>query len=165
MKIEAKIREAQHLLSLSREGDRYRGRIGGREVEADVIEKGSHLLLVRLGGRRYDVAYWQDGSEFHLDLGSSPVAVEILDPLRSASAGESDSDSAGRREIRAAMPGKVVAVKVKPGEDVREGQGLVVVEAMKMENEVPSPKSGRVVSLEVVPGQTVEKGALLFCVE
>jgi len=165
VKIEARIRGAQRLLSLSREGDRYRGRIGDLEVEADVIEKGNNLLLVRLGGRSFDVTYWQDGREFHLDLGGAPVAVEILDPLRSASAGGSDSDGAGRREIRAAMPGKVVAVKVKPGEDVRQGQGLVVVEAMKMENEVSSPKSGKVVALEVVPGQTVEKGALLFCVE
>lgn len=165
MNIEVRIRDARRLLSLSREGDRYRGRIGDREVEADVIEKGNNLLLVRLGGRSFDVTYWQDGREFHLDLGGAPVAVEILDPLRSASAGASDGDGAGRREVRAAMPGKVVAVKVKPGEEVRQGQGLVVVEAMKMENEVSSPKSGKVVALEVVPGQTVEKGALLFSVE
>ena len=165
MKIEARVGDRHRLLSLSREGDRYRGKVGDREVEAEVIEQGSGLLLVRMEGRSFEIACWQDGSEFHLDLGGAMVAVEILDPLRSTAGAGNEADGAGRREIRAAMPGKVVAVKVKQGEKVRQGQGLVVVEAMKMENEVPSPKTGRVVALEVVSGQTVEKGALLFCVE
>ena len=165
MKIEARVGERQSLLSLSRDGGRYRGKVGGREVEGEVIEQGNGLLLVRVAGRSFEIAWWQDGSEFHLDLGGAPVSVEILDPLRSVAGGGREGDGVGRREIRAAMPGKVVAVKVKQGEEVREGQGLVVVEAMKMENEVPSPKTGRVVALEVVSGQTVEKGALLFCVE
>jgi biotin carboxyl carrier protein len=165
VKIQARVRDRHSLLSLSRDGGRYRGEVGGREVEAEVIEQGSGLLLVRMEGRSFEVAWWEDGNEFHLDLGGALVAVEILDPLRSAAGGGGEADGAGRREIRAAMPGKVVAVKVKQGEEVRQGQGLVVVEAMKMENEVPSPKAGRVVALEVVSGQTVEKGALLFCVE
>ncbi|MGC4117363.1 MAG: hypothetical protein QM765_22945 [Myxococcales bacterium] len=62
------------------------------------------------------------------------------------------------------MPGKVVRVLVKPGEDVAEGQGVVVVEAMKMENELPAPRTGRVEEVAVSPGQTVERGTPLVVV-
>jgi acetyl/propionyl-CoA carboxylase alpha subunit len=165
MKIEARIRGERRLVQVTREGDRYRGRINEQDVDAEVAEKGNGVLIVQLGGRTFDITYWRDGGELHLDLGGAAVAVEILDPLRSSHGDNGDGEGAGKREIRAAMPGKVVAVKVRPGDEVRQGQGLVVVEAMKMENEVSSPKSGRVVALEVIPGQTVEKGALLFTVE
>ncbi len=165
MKIEARIGREERLLHLTREGSRYRGRIGGREVDAEVVEGGKGLLSVRIGERTYTVSCWQDGRDLHLDLGGPVLAVEILDPLRSPDSEGGGRDGAGRREIRAAMPGKVVAIKARPGDEVRQGQGLVVVEAMKMENEIPSPKSGRVVALEVVPGQTVEKGEVLFSVE
>jgi biotin carboxyl carrier protein len=100
-----------------------------------------------------------------MDLGGPPVTVEILEPYERAAARQGAPEERAKREIRAAMPGKVVAVKVKQGEEVRQGQGLVVVEAMKMENEVPSPKTGKVTALEVVPGQTIEKGALLLSIE
>jgi len=63
------------------------------------------------------------------------------------------------------MPGKVVAVKVQPGESVTRGQGLMILEAMKMENEVPSPCSGKVIRVAVAAGETVETGSLLACVE
>jgi len=165
MKLEARIGGKDRLLSLSKEGDRYRGRIGDLEVEAEVIEKGSGHLLVLLEGRGFDITCWQDSGDLHLDLGGPPLTVTILDPLRPAAGGETDGPGAGRREVRAAMPGKVVAVKVKEGDEVSQGQGVIVLEAMKMENEVPSPGPGRIVALEVVPGQTVERGTLLFSVE
>jgi biotin carboxyl carrier protein len=63
------------------------------------------------------------------------------------------------------MPGKVVRVLVAPGDDVQAGQGLVVVEAMKMENEIGSPRAARVKSVEVSPGQNVETGARLVVLE
>jgi len=89
-------------------------------VEAEVIEQGSGLLLVAHGGQSFEIACWQDGSEFHLDLGGAMVAVEILDPLRSTAGAGNEADGAGRREIRAAMPGKVVG---REGEAGRKGAG------------------------------------------
>jgi biotin carboxyl carrier protein len=62
------------------------------------------------------------------------------------------------------MPGKVVKVVVASGGSVREGQGVVLIEAMKMENEIPSPIEGVVTEVAVSEGQTVEAGALLFTV-
>jgi acetyl/propionyl-CoA carboxylase alpha subunit len=165
VRLEARLRNRSRLIQLSREEGRYLGRIDDQEVDAEVFERGEGALMVRLAGRSFDISYWREGGEIHLDLGGPPLAVEILDPLLGSSDGVGKGAVAGRREVRAAMPGKVVAVKVKPGQEVRQGQGLVVVEAMKMENEVSSPRSGIVAALEVAPGQTVEKGALLFSIE
>ena len=67
----------------------------------------------------------------------------------------------GEREVRAAMPGKVVAVLVEAGATVERGQGLLVVEAMKMENEIAAPRAGTVQEIRVKPGQAVEAGELL----
>jgi biotin carboxyl carrier protein len=63
------------------------------------------------------------------------------------------------------MPGKVVRVLVREGDEVEEGQGLVVVEAMKMENEIPAPRAGRVSAVKARPGLAVEAGATLVVVE
>jgi biotin carboxyl carrier protein len=71
----------------------------------------------------------------------------------------------GRQTLTAPMPGRIVRVLVKAGDEVREGQGLVVVEAMKMENEMKSPKGGKVVEVLVSEGQTVEGNAKLCVVE
>ncbi|HEY5675844.1 MAG TPA: biotin/lipoyl-containing protein, partial [Myxococcales bacterium] len=70
----------------------------------------------------------------------------------------------GKQVISAPMPGKVVKVLVKVGDEVKDGQGLVVVEAMKMENELKSPKAGKVTELHAVEGAAVESGAKLAVV-
>ena len=73
--------------------------------------------------------------------------------------------SEGPVEVRAVMPGKIAALLAKEGQEVKTGQGVLVVEAMKMENELPSPKDGRVGRIRVRAGETVETGAVLFVVE
>jgi acetyl/propionyl-CoA carboxylase alpha subunit len=166
VKIDALVGGRTRQVELRREGAGYRARIGDRPVQAEVLERGSGSLLVRWGERTYDVTYSLEGGRWLLDLGSRQVVVEILDPLRAGEGSPADAGrSAGRQEIRAAMPGKVVAVKVVAGQAVAAGQALVVVEAMKMENEVPSPRGGTVAAVAVAPGQTVEAGALLAVVE
>ena len=75
------------------------------------------------------------------------------------------SVASGPQSVEAEMPGKVVKVNVAAGDSVSEGQGVVVVEAMKMENEIPSPIDGVVKELAVAEGDTVEAGALLFTID
>jgi biotin carboxyl carrier protein len=84
---------------------------------------------------------------------------------RAMRAGQKKREHAGPAQIKAAMPGRVVNVLVAPGDEVREGQGVLIVEAMKMENELKSPKAGKVVEVKVAAGQTVEKGELLVVIE
>src|SRR2546425_818091 len=70
----------------------------------------------------------------------------------------------GPVEVRAIMPGRIAAVLAREGQEVKAGQGVVVVEAMKMENELPAPRDGRVTRIRVRPGETVEAGTALFTV-
>jgi len=71
----------------------------------------------------------------------------------------------GRVELKAMMPGRVVNVLVKPGDEVTADQGVLVVEAMKMENELKAPKAGKVIEVRVSAGQAVEKGEILAVIE
>jgi biotin carboxyl carrier protein len=90
--------------------------------------------------------------------------MEVFDP-RDLRAGPGSSSNHGRQEITASMPGKVIRVLVSQGETVEEGQGLIVVEAMKMQNEMKSPKGGMVMEVRVGPDATVSAGEVLVVVE
>lgn len=165
MSMEILIRGRSRRVDLRKEGDRYVGVVEKRPVEAEVHDRGPNCLVVRLGERTYEVTFESNGTNMLFDLGSRQVALEILDPLAPSDSGSRSGGLEGRREIRASMPGKVVAVKVKVGDTVALGQGLLILEAMKMENEVVSPRAGTVKVVGVEAGQTVEMGALLAAVE
>ena len=90
--------------------------------------------------------------------------VEVLDPRAWRGKHSGVLEAEGRRQILAPMPGKVVRVLVKQGDAVEAGQGLVVVEAMKMQNEIRSPKSGKIERLSVTEGQAVNAGEVLAVV-
>jgi biotin carboxyl carrier protein len=89
----------------------------------------------------------------------------VVDRRRRESSGAGGVAASGAQRVNAPMPGRVVRVLVKPGDDVAVRQGLVVIEAMKMENELGSPKAGRVKEVAVAEGASVEAGRLLVVVE
>jgi biotin carboxyl carrier protein len=91
--------------------------------------------------------------------------VALVDPKRLRSAQSQGGDHTGAAEIVSPMPGKIVRVLVKPGDKVEAGAGVVVVEAMKMQNEMKAPKAGTVVSIEVTEGATVNAGDVLAVIE
>ena len=117
----------------------------GQQFEVMVDERGAHGFDVLVGGRLFHLESLNERTKL---LTSSAVAV-----------------ASGPQTVEAEMPGKVVRVNLAPGDAVGEGQGVVVVEAMKMENEIPSPIDGVVKEVAVSEGQTVEAGARLFVVE
>ncbi len=91
------------------------------------------------------------------------IELEVLDPRnRRMNAGGGES---GARDVKAAMPGKVVRLLVEVGDSVAPGQGLVTLEAMKMQNEVRSPATGRVAAIRVREGDTVASGQVLVTLE
>jgi biotin carboxyl carrier protein len=144
--------------------------LDGREHTVDVIEiSGAWSLL--LGTRSYDVAFVEgpDGAMMvHVDGEAVPVSVAPLRPAwhaRGRAAAQDGGAEAGPRRILAPMPGKVVKVLVKPGDVVEARQGVVIVEAMKMENELRAPKAGTVSDVRVKEGASVEAGAILVVVE
>ncbi len=146
------------------EGDRLRyDRDGERSVLNDFeireLEPGTHW--VRLGARSYRVTA---GPQGQVAVNGRTLQIEVFDPrdLRSASRGASKD---GRQEIQSPMPGKVVRLLAAAGDIIEEGQGLVVVEAMKMQNEMKSPKSGKVIEVRTKPDATVGAGDVLLVIE
>jgi biotin carboxyl carrier protein len=148
-----------------REGG-YRVAVGDRVLEVDAVHLQGAAVSLIVGTRSYrcDIEPGKDG-QLNVRVNESTVSLEMLDErklrLRRAS-GKFALE--GPQRIDAPMPGKVVRVLVKVGDEVQEGQGLLVVEAMKMENELRSPKSGKVTELHAVEGAAVESGAKLAVV-
>ncbi|QRK12827.1 biotin/lipoyl-binding protein [Archangium violaceum] len=133
-------------------------------VDALTLDHGAVSMLV--DGHSYGVEFDEQGDEVQVLVRGQVTRIDVADErrlrLRAGSAGFSVE---GKQVIAAPMPGKVVKVLVKLGDEVKEGQGLVVVEAMKMENELKSPKAGKVVELPAKEGTAVEINAKLVVVE
>jgi pyruvate carboxylase subunit B len=121
----------------------------GTHVERVVAQK-------RDGKGRYTL--WIDGYRFEVE--ALDERTRAIRALSAAAAGPT-----GPAPIKAPMPGLIVRINVKPGDAVEAGQGVVVMEAMKMENELRATSAGIVKSVEVAPGAAVEKGALLVALE
>ncbi len=141
--------------------------IEGRPVEADVVRISRGVYSVLLGGQSLEVTVEEQSMKFASGLlvraGGREFQMEVIDP-RSWRRGHGEGiELEGRQKIVAPMPGKVVRVLVEPGQSVAAGQGLLVIEAMKMQNEIRSPKSGTVEKL-AVEGQTVNAGEILAIV-
>jgi len=129
-----------------------------REFSIAPVVPGSYSVLI--GDRSYDVI--AAGGEIRVN--GTPFAVEIFDP-RSMRGRKRAGVGAGRHNVAAMMPGKVVRLLIEQGDPVEEGQGLVVVEAMKMQNEMKSPKAGRVVEVKTQADATVVAGEVLLVIE
>ena len=142
---------------------RYELSIGGRALVVDARRVGDSELSLLMEGRSYDVAVERTAGGFRVHVEGR--IVEVV--LREATAAAASGAPAGRGPARleAPMPGKVVRVLVAPGVEVLPGTGLVVVEAMKMENELKATRAGRVRAVHVAEGQAVESGALLVEME
>jgi biotin carboxyl carrier protein len=162
MKVETLI--AGRAGSLSLEGGNFLyKRDDSAEIEGtfslEFLEPGCASVLI--GGRSYRVTR---GASGEMLVNGSPLEVEVFDP-RSMRGRKSGEASEGRQNICSPMPGKIVRVLVSAGDAVEAGQGLVVVEAMKMQNEMKSPKTGRVVEVRTHADAAVSPGEILMVVE
>ncbi len=141
---------------------RFRYERDGESIERDYsvepLAPGAFSVLI--DGRSYDVV--AAGSE--IQVNGRAFSVEVFDP-RSMRGRKPGGAGEGRQNIVAMMPGKVVRVLVGAGDEVAAGQGLVVVEAMKMQNEMKSPKGGRVIEIKTKPDATVAAGEVLLVIE
>lgn len=137
----------------------------GRTTPARVSALGGGEFAVSLDGSRHVVQVCEVGNgQFETWQDGSRLFVDVLDPRR-LSRQARDTGPGGSSEIRVPMPGKVVAVHVAEWEPVKRGQGLVVVEAMKMQNELSAPRDGVVVSLRAKAGDSVAAGTTLAVIE
>lgn len=164
MKLEVQIGGAVRNVEIARVGNQLRCEIDGRRVDADIVEVARGVYSILIGGQSLEVRIEPRGARLRVHVGGREVPVEVFDPRQWRRRRGAALESEGRQPVVAPMPGKVIRVLVKAGEEVEAGQGLIVVEAMKMQNEVQAPKSGTIEKLLVAEGQAVNAGEILAVV-
>lgn len=152
-------REAR--LEWSQDGETYRYRFESEiEKSAEVREVEPGVYSVVAGGRSFEVRV--DGG--NVSACQRSFCVEVVDPRR-WNRDRNHRQADGVQVVAASMPGKVVRVLVSPGDLVEAGQGLIVVEAMKMQNELKAVRPGLVATMTAAPGDTVNAGEILATIE
>jgi biotin carboxyl carrier protein len=126
---------------------------------------GHSTYSILVDNRSFDFEIVREGEELLVASRGGTTRATLVDAARRSHQPGARPAAAGKALLKAMMPGRVVNVLVKLGDEVTAHQGLLVIEAMKMENELKAPKAGKIVELKVNPGQTVEKGELLLVVE
>jgi len=152
-------------LEVHGDGDLYRFRLGDQEErQAQLAEVEPGVFSVLLDGRSYEARAEYGDECAWITVRGRRFRVAITDPRRwtQSSAALHGHD---RETIVASMPGKIVRVLVLPGETVAAGQGVIVIEAMKMQNELKARRAGRLTAVPVREGETVAAGAILATIE
>ena len=168
MKLKAQIEDREQELTVRVEDGHVAAEVGGRVYDLQVRQPSPESFLFFLGASVYECRVSErttSKESFDVDIRGRSYAVTIVDPKRLRSGQNSDRHHHGVTEIQAPMPGKVVRVQVEAGASIEKGAGIVVVEAMKMQNEMKSPREGVVVAIKVKAGDTVNAGDVLAVIE
>ena len=163
----AKLGDQTHTVEVEEIGKSvYRISVDGNEFLVDGKKTGRTNYSLIVDDRSFEIEVDNSEDEYRVLVDGRSYRIHLVDERRLRVGGaQAGLDLHGRQNITVPMPGKVVAVLVTEGDAVEKGQGLVIVEAMKMENEVRSPITGAVKEIKVKPGDTVEGGAVLLVVE
>jgi biotin carboxyl carrier protein len=144
----------------------YQVTIDGHTAQVDAVRSGRTIYSIIEDGLQFEAMVDEKGAHgFDVLIAGRLYHLESLDERTKLLASHGTPAVSGPQEIRAEMPGKVVKVAASVGDEVDAGQGVVVIEAMKMENEIPSPIAGVVTAIAAAEGNTVESGDALFTVE
>lgn len=156
---------------------------GQEEIKLNLEEKGKNLFQVSLGEKRYSVSVEFlsgeelllniDGKVYNIILNSNLQYYSVFVNERFFKIGKKsalkilkeEKTRLRKRDIKTSMPGRIIRVLAREGEEVKEGQAVLVLEAMKMQNEIKSPQAGKITYLSLKPGAYVEAGAVLFSIE
>jgi biotin carboxyl carrier protein len=150
---------------LTADGETWRFRLdGAAERQAEVREAEPSVYTVLLDGHSYDARVEETLDGLLVVIDGRRFEIGVRDP-RQWSRKSGAAGTEGRQNVVAPMPGKVVRLLVAPGDEVTAGQGLLVVEAMKMQNEMKSPRAGKVATLAVQEGSAVTAGDVLATIE
>ncbi|HYL68027.1 MAG TPA: biotin/lipoyl-containing protein [Candidatus Limnocylindria bacterium] len=165
MKLAIELGGKQHTVELVRTSERLRCNLDGRALDADAVEVALGIYSILIGGESLEARVeplTETGiGGLRVIVGSREFSVGVHDPRQWRRRSGASAEAKGRQQVLAPMPGKIIRVLVKTGDSIEMKQGLVVVEAMKMQNEIRSPKSGTVERLLVTEGQSVNTGEVL----
>jgi len=154
-------------VEVERQGDRFEVEMDGRRRPVELIRLDGAVASLRFpeDGRSFQITYQRGrNGSWRVAVGQREFEFSVLTPAEATEAVSASRDG-GPSRLMAPIPGKVVAVKVSPGDEVSSGQALVVLEAMKMENELAAEQAGKVAAVHVCDGATVESGQLLVELE
>ena len=168
MKLKAEVAGKHHEIAIERADANVSVHIDGRDHELRVQDVGPGEYLLFDGHSVYDCrveTVHNQPNNLEVNIGGASYTISLTDPKRLRSANTASQQDHESAQIVAPMPGTVVRLLVEPGAEVEAGAGIVVVEAMKMQNEMKSPKSGTVVELRVSAGATVNAGDVLAVIE
>jgi len=158
--------EREERVRVHRNGTGYEITVGERTYQVDAATARAGLRSLRIDGSHHEVAVRQIKESYWVSTPSAAGAVSVTDPLTHLAAQTHGGKGRRRNEkVAAYMPGRVVAILAQEGEAVTAGQGIVVLEAMKMQNEIRAEHDGTLARVHVQPGQAVEGGDPLFELE
>jgi biotin carboxyl carrier protein len=155
-------------VAVHRAGGRFSASVDGRVRQVDIarIDAQTLSLIVDDGAATYEIGVANDAATGLLDVRVGTTVVDVaVNPGRRRRRDRGAERGSGPQRLVAPMPGKIVRVGVKPGDAVRARQTVVVVEAMKMENELKADRDGVAADVRAVEGASVEAGALLVVIQ
>jgi biotin carboxyl carrier protein len=164
VKLQIEIGGKRRHVELARAGERSVWTIDGQRLEANATEVSPGIYSILINGKAFEVRIERFAAELRATTGGREFRIVIPDEREWRRKRGDAVEAEGRQQVLAPMPGKIVRVLVKPGDAVRAGDGLVVVEAMKMQNEIRAPKSGTIDRVAVVEGQTVNAAEVVAIV-
>jgi len=161
MKLVVELNGEPREVTIAHDGRSITATVDGREYIIDASEPEPGVFLLKHEGRVFE-AY---ADEKTVTIGDRTFETNVIDPkcLRGSATAGAEAD--GHAEIRTAMPGKVVRILKATGDPVTKGEGVIVVEAMKMQNELKSPKDGTIGEIKVSEGMTVSAGDVLVVID
>jgi len=163
MRIDATVDGRTIRVEVRREDDGYGVTLDGARLGVDLAEAGEHFVSLIVDGLSHEVGLEKHTDGYRVHLSDDTVTVSLAEASRDGA--RPARRAHGPARLTAPMPGRVVRVLAEEGREVGPGEGLVVIEAMKMENELKAPRKGRVHEIAVREGQAVEAGALLVVVD
>lgn len=155
--------QSSHEVNVEHEGCEFSVEIDGERHELELVSLDGAVASLRYPstGRSLQLTYHHGcNGSWRVTVGQREFDLRVLTPAEAVEAVSAARDS-GPSRVMAPIPGKVVAVKIEPGDEVEPGQALIVLEAMKMENELAADQAGKVAAIHVAAGDTVEGGELL----
>jgi len=164
VKLQIEIAGKKRHVEVAQAGEGLVWTIDGQRVEADATEVSAGIYSILIDGKSLEVRVECLGARLRAITDGREFSIAIQDKREWRRNRGGSVEAEGRQQVLAPMPGKIVRVLVSAGDAVRAGQGLVVVEAMKMQNEVRAPKSGTIERVRVIEGQTVNAGEVVVIV-
>lgn len=168
MKLEGLIEDHKHSIELNAAADTAVAVIDGRRYEIEFSHPEPGVILIKHEGKVFEASVSRLPGEpdlFQIYIGGRDVEVKIIDRKRLRDSASESAASDGPAQIKANMPGKVVRLLASVGTAVEKGDGILIVEAMKMQNEMKAPRSGILREIRVGEGSTVSAGDTLATIE